>query len=112
MAAVSDTIQMIARLTPLADVLAMVDLDVKPVTPRAVELTAAAGRTLAVDAMAPARPSAALALLDGWALAADVTLGAGSYAPALLADSPQRSEERRVGKECDIPCRSRWSPYH
>ena len=22
------------------------------------------------------------------------------------------SEERRVGKECDIPCRSRWSPYH
>ena len=23
-----------------------------------------------------------------------------------------RSEERRVGKECDIPCRSRWSPYH
>ena len=24
----------------------------------------------------------------------------------------ERSEERRVGKECDIPCRSRWSPYH
>ena len=23
-----------------------------------------------------------------------------------------RSEERRVGKECPIPCRSRWSPYH
>ena len=23
-------------------------------------------------------------------------------------DTPQRSEERRVGKEC----RSRWSPYH
>ena len=24
----------------------------------------------------------------------------------------KRSEERRVGKECDTGCRSRWSPYH
>ena len=24
----------------------------------------------------------------------------------------ERSEERRVGKECAILCRSRWSPYH
>ena len=23
-----------------------------------------------------------------------------------------RSEERRVGKECRLYCRSRWSPYH
>ena len=23
-----------------------------------------------------------------------------------------RSEERRVGKECTMTCRSRWSPYH
>ena len=23
-----------------------------------------------------------------------------------------RSEERRVGKECASMCRSRWSPYH
>ena len=30
-------------------------------------------------------------------------------ATALLAG---RSEERRVGKECVQPCRSRWSPYH
>ena len=22
------------------------------------------------------------------------------------------SEERRVGKECELKCRSRWSPYH
>ena len=27
---------------------------------------------------------------------------------ARSADAPERSEERRVGKEC----RSRWSPYH
>src|SRR3546814_19806890 len=24
----------------------------------------------------------------------------------------ERSEERRVGKECVSKCRSRWSPYH
>ena len=27
-------------------------------------------------------------------------------------NSPNRSEERRVGKECLCWCRSRWSPYH
>src|SRR3546814_17293347 len=27
-------------------------------------------------------------------------------------DQRQRSEERRVGKECVSTCRSRWSPYH
>ena len=32
----------------------------------------------------------------------------------VLAVDPtrMRSEERRVGKECSSPCRSRWSPYH
>ena len=28
------------------------------------------------------------------------------------AKEQMRSEERRVGKECSEPCRSRWSPYH
>src|SRR3546814_16740081 len=27
-------------------------------------------------------------------------------------DGAGRSEERRVGKECDSTCTSRWSPYH
>ena len=31
--------------------------------------------------------------------------------PPLLA-AMARSEERRVGKECNRSCRSRWSPYH
>src|SRR3546814_10789589 len=31
----------------------------------------------------------------------------------MLIDEPtERSEERRVGKECVSTCRSRWSPYH
>src|SRR3546814_19199505 len=29
-----------------------------------------------------------------------------------FATTSQRSEERRVGKECVSTCRSRWSPYH
>ena len=29
-----------------------------------------------------------------------------------MGEGVARSEERRVGKECFVPCRSRWSPYH
>src|SRR3546814_1484410 len=66
----------------------------------------------------------------GW-LAYDEVLGAPDFAGALLVGlalvlvrrrSPapvqlapvgcERSEERRVGKECVSTCRSRWSPYH
>ena len=36
----------------------------------------------------------------------------GVYYMDTIADSLQRSEERRVGKECTSWCRSRWSPYH
>ena len=34
--------------------------------------------------------------------------GIGTYLRELKACLAERSEERRVGKEC----RSRWSPYH
>ena len=39
----------------------------------------------------------------------DATDTSFGYAPA---EWSKRSEERRVGKECTIQCRSRWSPYH
>ena len=45
-------------------------------------------------------------ILNGWQYAAALFVGLlvlGNYGPG-----DQRSEERRVGKEC----RSRWSPYH
>ena len=29
-----------------------------------------------------------------------------------ISEEGERSEERRVGKECTSWCRSRWSPYH
>ena len=32
--------------------------------------------------------------------------------PAAILFGSNRSEERRVGKECTMTCRSRWSPYH
>ena len=47
--------------------------------------------------------------------------GKGTVCKELLKRNPDfklsvsattRSEERRVGKECSEPCRSRWSPYH
>src|SRR3546814_1324115 len=38
-----------------------------------------------------------------------------TQAPPWYSKDPktgERSEERRVGKECVSTCRSRWSPYH
>ena len=37
--------------------------------------------------------------------------GNPTYMLAVVVDEV-RSEERRVGKECALLCRSRWSPYH
>ena len=48
----------------------------------------------------------------------DVRVDIGDHVKAgqvlAVIDVPEmkRSEERRVGKECTIQCRSRWSPYH
>src|SRR3546814_11417592 len=60
---------------------------------------------------------------DGYANAAELVAGLKTIAPFDISvaaypevhpdsDCPQRSEERRVGKECVSTCRSRWSPYH
>src|SRR3546814_16428102 len=37
---------------------------------------------------------------------------AGVATPTAAFAALARSEERRVGKECVSPVRSRWSPYH
>ena len=49
-----------------------------------------------------------------WPYEPGSTLKAMTIAAALNEHlvRPGRSEERRVGKECIPPCRSRWSPYH
>src|SRR3546814_11358911 len=41
-----------------------------------------------------------------------VAAGLGGVASTAGSAAAQRSEERRVGKECVSTCRSRWSPYH
>jgi molybdopterin biosynthesis enzyme len=106
MAAARETRQTIARLTPLAELTALMDREVKPVAPRALELTAAAGAILARDVAAPAHPKAAIALIDGWALSAEATRDAGGYAPVLLANVPPRVEVGDAvppGTDCVAP---------
>src|SRR5262245_8350163 len=86
-------IQRIARLTPLADVLASFDLSIRPVAPRDEVLSKSVGLALAADIKAEAgHPQATLALRDGFAVRADETLDASSYAPAPLAGAPVRIE--------------------
>lgn len=82
--------QAIARLMPLNEALALVEVQVKAVAP--VKAPIAPGRVLAENVLAPARPAAAIALRDGWAISADDTLGAGSYASAALGRVPERIE--------------------
>src|SRR3546814_12719019 len=38
--------------------------------------------------------------------------GFGNWFVPLMIGAPDRSEERRVGKECVSTCRFWWSPYH
>ena len=83
-------IQRIARLTPLADVLASFDLSVGPVEPREEAVTKALGLTLAASAViAAGHPKAALALRDGYAVRADTTTDATSYTPLPLSAAPR-----------------------
>ena len=77
--------------------------------PKAFEAPAVA----AMQTLMRAHPLAALVTLSPSGLEANhipmqLLADAGSH--GLLRG--HRSEERRVGKECTVVCRSRWSPYH
>ena len=54
---------------------------------------------------------AANSITGGLIAASGVITSAAQIDDAVIT-SAKRSEERRVGKECDSSCRSRWSPYH
>src|SRR3546814_1361219 len=69
-------------------------------------VNAAATATIA-EATAAAAPDARLVLVSSLAAREP---GLSHYAASKAAG--ERSEERRVGKECVSTCRSRWSPYH
>ncbi|ARP98769.1 molybdopterin-binding protein [Pseudorhodoplanes sinuspersici] len=82
--------QRIARLAPLADVLALLSR-IAPVAAREVPVAQALGHVLATDAIAAkAQPATALAARDGWAVDADATRDAGPYAPMMLPPSTRR----------------------
>src|SRR3546814_6175635 len=42
----------------------------------------------------------------------DFTHAFRNHPAGVAVITADRSEERRVGKECVSTCRSRWSPYH
>ena len=65
-------------------------------------------QSFAAEAARPDLPD--WALPEAADLIAPVPEGAGPL--VVVLDPGHRSEERRVGKECVHPCRSRWSPYH
>src|SRR3546814_6670745 len=53
-------------------------------------------------------PGAVAAFLDHWRPSAAIFVESELWPNLIL----ERSEERRVGKECVSTCRYRWSPYH
>ena len=77
------------------------------------------GRTLRWSPRSTAWVLAAFAvpwilMVGGWQARNRIAAGAlvASDGPAKFLYFSRGSEERRVGKECSVTCRSRWSPYH
>src|SRR5688500_16564809 len=89
MAAHSEKLQRIVRLTPLGDVLPLIDILARPVAPQHIKIHSAAGLILADDVKAPAdQPRAPIAIRDGWAVSSADILDAGAAAPVPLAQEP------------------------
>jgi molybdopterin biosynthesis enzyme len=81
--------QRIARLAPIADVLARVAALARPVAPYELPVTDAHGCVLAADVAArEALPRGPTALWDGWTVRAEAVADAGPYAPVRLAAAP------------------------
>ena len=83
----------------------------------------AGAATLAAPHLAHAFPDRSLRVIVPWNPGGVTDILVRAMAPAMQAAlghgvvvenraGANRSEERRVGKECVQPCRSRWSPYH
>jgi molybdopterin molybdotransferase len=79
--------QRIARLMPLEDVIQRIAECVQPASPRHMRAAVAAGSTLAQDIVVTnRRPATPLALIDGWAVRAELTADAGPYASVVLPE--------------------------
>ncbi len=89
----AETAQRIARLAPLKEILAQVEALARPVAPRDVALDEALGLVLATDVTAlESRPAQPVALVDGWAVRAELVQDAGAYSPIALSPPPIRVE--------------------
>ena len=88
--AVDPSNQRVARLTPLSDVLTLIESRVGPVIPHKFALPDGTGGILAEDILAAKRPAHAIALRDGFALGAAKVADATPYSPVQLASVPQR----------------------
>jgi len=89
MVAHSETLQRIARLTPLGDVLPLIDALARPVAAQQMAVSQALGRVLAQDVTAPsARPETAIAIRDGWAVSSADIIDASATAPVPLMPAP------------------------
>ena len=90
----------------------MTDSRVTSLPGNAAQAFAAAG-TIVIETTQILDQSAMMATL---AAAPDLMMFTdGTTLASLLSPQDRRTletEERRVGKECSSPCRSRWSPYH
>jgi len=81
---VDSTIQRIALLTPLEEILASFQSRVAAAMPRRTALSQALGAVLAEDVRRPQCPPHPIALRDGFAVAAAEIADAGPYAPVPL----------------------------
>ncbi len=98
--------QRISRLTPLSAILALIEARLGAVEPCNRPLTAAAGRILAEDVKVPTCPPAAVALLDGFAVAAAAVADAGPYSPVQFRSVPRRinaGEPMPQGTDAALP---------
>jgi molybdopterin molybdotransferase len=88
--------QRITRLTPLDAVLAMIESGVRPAAMERRPLHAASNLILAEDVVAPLLPPAAIALCDGYAVAAAAITDAGAYTPVEFTKIPERVDVGEV----------------
>jgi molybdopterin biosynthesis enzyme len=94
--------QRIARLMPIDDIMRRIAGCVAPVAPRDVVAAAALGATLANDIIvSDPRPAAPLALIDGWAVLAELTAYADAYTPALVTARREIAVGERLGVDSD-----------
>ena len=96
-----------AALTPLAEARSALLAGIHPVEPRSIQLRDAEGKVLAapLHAAGPV-PRTAIALRDGWAVAAAEVVGASSYSPVLRPEPPPfvaAGQGLPPGTDCVLP---------